>query len=174
MGIFAIFLGKSEAPVDFGDRHAWKSTNNLKVYIYPDIKRKSIIKLAFNVWSEATDDKFKFVYTDDKYNSDIDVNFSQNYIIRCYDTNAIGCTLVKSYARGGEILHASIQISSSPFMKESSDKVYTVILHEIGHAMGIAKHSQNRNSIMYTYTTDSKKQKIGYEELYRLKKLYKW
>ena len=58
--------------------------------------------------------------------------------------------------------------SGELFSNEILDKI---CLHEIGHAIGLWRHSFNKNSIMYAKTTiDGIKQTILKEDIERLKK----
>ena len=53
-----------------------------------------------------------------------------------------------------------------------NDAVYTVMLHEIGHAIGLIEHSDNPLSIMYA--TEDDRQEILKSDLKRLNGIYGW
>ena len=61
-----------------------------------------------------------------------------------------------------------IPLKTSGGVTLSKDGVYTSMLHEIGHAIGIADHSKNPKNIMYP-VIDVKREITKYDlgELYR-------
>ena len=47
------------------------------------------------------------------------------------------------------------------------------MIHEIGHAIGLVEHSQDKKSLMYPYKI-SRNQTITQDDLAELAKLYGW
>jgi predicted Zn-dependent protease len=71
------------------------------------------------------------------------------------------------------MLHAKIYIAEkdSNMQSLSEDAVFTVMLHEIGHAIGL-EHTNNRMSIMYPSEDD--RQEILQSDLKILGGIYGW
>ena len=74
-------------------------------------------------------------------------------------------------SRGNSIVFAKIQISASGQGNTrtlNQDEVYSVMLHEIGHAIGLS-HNSNPKSVMY-YASGANR--ISSEDIKNLKKEY--
>lgn len=138
----------------------------IKVYIPGDSYSSQIMKNAFLQWQTRTNSAvwFNFIGSDKQENADITVHFVDTNT-KCGSLSAIGCTHYKVNADGFYV-HNDIYIASRTVMQLVGDdgtvarkttaippeQVYRVMLHEIGHAIGIAQHSTNPNSIMYKYS----------------------
>ena len=96
----------------------------------------------------------------------------------CKNGDALGCTTyvsAKTLYGNKRILGVKIYISiydmnGKPMTK---NQVYTIMLHEIGHALGL-EHSKDPNSLMYTGTNSemAEDQEILPEDVKALYDLY--
>ncbi len=150
----------------------WEDPQHLKVYIQPGLERSEMMKRAFAEWSRLTKNKVVFYYVDSLEKADIDVVFVDRLATNF--GRAIGLTDCKYYQSNNHMFHAQIIIPAKATNGRplTRDDVYTSMLHEIGHAIGIVQHSTNPNNIMYPFI-DAKREITKYDlaELYRI---YGW
>lgn len=141
----------------------WRSMP-IRVYIpeYGDYTKLMI--RAFNDWQRITNNVVCFKRVNKQSESDIYVGFV-DYVSTCKDGNAVGCT-VYSY-RNGFFTQNYIEIGTKESRmsynkagkvtknedQRSAEHIYGVMLHEIGHALGL-KHNEDPDSIMYAYDLD--------------------
>lgn len=148
----------------------WFNPRVLKTYIQPGHPRTIMMKHAFAEWSRVTQNKFVFRYVDNPKVAQIEVYFVK--IIPNADRE-VGLTETQRLSNG-KLIHAVIKIAdrSVKGAKLRDDSVYTTMLHEIGHAMGLLEHSNNPMSVMYPVVNDA--QEILSADLKRLAKIYGW
>ena len=142
----------------------------IKVYIPGNSYTSKIMKNAFLQWQTRTDSAVWFTFlNDNKQNeADITVIFVENNTY-CGNSSAIGCTHTRT-DDNGYYTHNDIYIAYK-FVHElvgddgtvarktyaiSAPQIYRIMLHEIGHAIGINQHSNKPNSIMYAYSLNEK------------------
>lgn len=149
----------------------WANPKHLNTYIQPGLERSTMMEHAFAEWSRLTKNKVVFYYVDSPKDADIEVIFVDR--VPGNMQNATGLTNCL-YSAKHEMIHAKILIpaKSTAGRTLSRDDVYTSMLHEIGHAIGIVVHSTNPNNIMYPLI-DAKREITKYDlaELYRI---YGW
>lgn len=154
----------------FAGQKRWSNPKRIKTYIQPGLERSQMMKRAFAEWSRLTKNNIVFYYVDSAKKADIDVIFVD---ILSGPNGRAGLTRC-IYSIDGEMVHATIWIpaKTSDGKILSRDEVYTSMLHEIGHAMGIVEHPKNPHNIMYPLI-DSKREISKYDlgELYRI---YGW
>lgn len=145
----------------------WENPKHLNTYIQPGLGRSTMMKHAFAEWSRLTKNKVVFYYVNDPNKADIEARFVD--ILPGLPSGVAGLTNIK-YNQQHMMLKAVIYIplKTSGGMTLSKDGVYTSMLHEIGHAIGIADHSKNPQNIMYP-VIDVKREITIYDlgELYR-------
>lgn len=145
--------------------------DRIKVYIPPN-KNATMMKHAFEEWQRLTNNRIRFYFVNDPKISKMDVYFVDKINTRnmAHLSRALG---VAESRKAKRIHHVNIEIATYTQNGRplSKDEIYTVMLHEIGHGLGLG-HSKNRNSIMYpqAYTH----LEIIQEDLNNLKRIYNW
>ena len=125
----------------------------LPIYVhiedYGDYTRQ--MKKAFLAWEDISEELVRFEFLNRPSNANIHVKFV-DYVENCNSELAIGCT--RMTARGGQYYQAQVEIALNLKYKDGVLRpikdVYSVMLHEIGHAIGLG-HSESIDSIMYPY-----------------------
>jgi len=150
----------------------WQNPNSIRTYIEPNNK-KELMKQAFAKWSQATNNKIVFKYVSSPDDAQITVKFVKDAEKATNMKNALGVTY--PHHVNGIMVSADIKIADNApggaLLKK--DAVYRVMVHEIGHAIGILEHSPDPLSVMY-YAKASRSQDISSADLKVLNKLYGW
>lgn len=168
LGIFLCIFGISIKGFAETNKY-WFNPKFLKTYIPPNHPRTEMMKHAFAEWTKLTERKFVFRYVTSPNTAHIRVHFVEQ--IPNADRE-IGLTKFRFINR--KMTHAQIYIAekTSKGKQLGDNAVYTVMLHEIGHAMGINKHSNNPLSVMYP--TENDVQEILKSDLETLAEIYDW
>jgi predicted Zn-dependent protease len=163
-GMICNFAYSTETP------KKWLYPKQIKTYIPADHKRSEMMKHAFMEWSRKTNNNVVFKYVDTPQNAQLQV-FFVNTIPNA--DREIGLTK-SNFLQSGKIIRAQIFIAekTSDGRVLGNDSVYTVMLHEIGHSIGIYEHSKNPKSIMYP--TEDDIQEILSSDLKTLGNIYGW
>ena len=139
----------------------------IKVYI-PNYGYKSQwMRAAFQEWQTKTYSAVWFIYLGEnkKDEADISVYFVEK--VNCNSPSAIGCTHYQY--QNGFYTHNDIEIGSKYVVELKGDdgtvarrtcdvqdsQIYGIMLHEIGHAIGIQEHSNDPNSVMFKYNLNN-------------------
>lgn len=148
----------------------WLYPNKIRTYIPPNHRRTVMMKHAFAEWTRLTNKKVLFYYVSSPDKAQLKVSFVK--MIPNADRE-IGLTKYK-FLQSGKIVGADILIAekTSDGRQLGNDAVYTVMLHEIGHAIGIGEHSNDPMSIMFPMEDD--RQEILKSDLKKLNSIYGW
>lgn len=164
----------------FAESIPWQNPKMLYTYIPPD-KYSDLMKEAFAYWSKITNNKIVFKYVSDPSKALIKVTFVKDAVKATSIEHSLGVTyskykivyndkgVGKLYRKNANICIASNKPGGGLMLK---DAIYRVMVHEIGHAIGL-EHSQDRTSIMY-YAKGGYNTTIKPEDLAAVNKLYGW
>ncbi len=151
----------------------YHASGEFKTYIQPNHKYSVMMKHGFQEWQRVTKQRFKFRFVTNDKTADFRV-----YFVKKIDKNrfsdldrAIGVT--RTMYRGKKIYKATIWIADRTQDNRtlSRDEVYTTMLHEIGHGLGL-NHVNERDSIMYPQA--DVRLEISRRDLRTLAKMYRW
>ena len=159
------FTNSSFAYIDQTGPHWEKSPIN--VFISSNNQQSTQIKNAFQAWQNASENKIKFVYTNNEKISDIIVKFnstindSKNSVARADIT-------IKDKA----IIKGEITIFTNKIANVNNKIAENIFLHNIGLTIGLPLNERKPSSIMCPNFTES--QRILKKDVIKLYKIYGW
>lgn len=152
---------------DVDKAYTWKNPKSIKVYI-PDHEHRKAAVNAFRTWDGALDEKVNFEIVYSEQDANITLGFVEGF-----DNKKQGVT--RCYNDGKNIIKANILISlNNPLTQAKNDDnaLTNIILHEIGHSLGILGHSNNRNDIMYPTTDTFQDRSLSKRDINTVFKIY--
>jgi predicted Zn-dependent protease len=167
--IFIIFAGLfllSMPSFAVGDNGFSWANKNLKVYIPQNGDASGMMQRAFKKWQDKSFGQLTFTYVEKKDTANIVVVFANK-------TDGTDNSDIGSYSltiKGGNITSAEITIVPD-FKKYSKDMIYTVMLHEVGHSLGLTDSKRNLG-IMHSPVSET--QDIISNDMIKLFRLNGW
>ncbi len=138
------------------------SPGNVKGY---NDQLKELLKEAFADW-EKKSGTISFKFTDEAASADITCLWVEE--------GKRGLSIEVGHAiqkvSGDEIMHATVELETKDANHNQDVELKNVMLHEIGHAIGIRNHSQSAKDIMYFQESSSRE--LSEADLATLKALY--
>ena len=159
---FIFATGVNAAQTTISSSPHWESFN-ITVYIPPEQPKTETMRHAFERWQRMTQNKLTFTFVE-KQPAQISVNFTDK--VNGNDGPIGICSLM---TEGKYIKQAEISIATEGTQQYSDDLVFTTMLHEIGHALGLIDSTRKYRSIMhFPITEDQDILSIDLERLYKV------
>lgn len=150
---------------DKGEANAWRKMP-VSVYIQNNVYAPQVLQ-AFQTWQNSLGGVVRFTLSQNPNTANIKVTFANNL-----PQNNVGLT--SNSSSGGAIQSSHIQLVNPPNPNLNNNFMYSVALHEIGHALGINGHSSSKGDVMYpSVTSRTEKQKLSSRDILTVKWLYK-
>ncbi len=135
----------------------WESNRlPLKVYVVPANgvrgyrpEFSSQMEQAFHSWEEASNNKLRFLPVTTREGADITLTWTDD-VHKLDSPDEGGEARVKFGSKG--VTHSDIFILTHNDItgrENTTDQVYGVCLHEIGHSLGLLNHSPNAHDVMF-------------------------
>lgn len=142
----------------------------IKIFVQQSKYRQTALK-AFQEWQYKSNGKVKFTIVKTEKEAQIKVYFVDK-ITNPISHNNLGITNLKYIINMNTSAEIEILQRTDSNQMRSHKQIYPVVLHEIGHALGISGHSKSNNDIMYEndYTNDIH---LSNRDIYTLKEIYK-
>lgn len=142
------------APMDAKVIHWDKNSFPLSVSFSQEVSVPSYYEMkartAFDTWQRMSDGFFKFEYTNG--DADIEVKFVPLGLSARGEQGHLGNpAFTTPLIENGKLKKMTIFVHDRDRHSRyyPQDAVYTFVLHEISHALGVMGHSQNANDLMY-------------------------
>ncbi len=119
---------------------------------------QDVLKQAFMDWQAASNGLVSFIFVDSPGKADIECSWTAN-AKRLNNTAEAGEAKLATNRQG--IVHGTIQLLTVPLVPSlpiTENRLRTTCLHEVGHALGMAGHTQNPDDIMFfsAHVTDER------------------
>lgn len=165
--LLLVFIACSQLPAFSADDYLdeidfvkyWDEPRNITVWVQPN-KYQDIAYDAFRVWMNAANGCVKFVDSNSSKTANIKVLFSDKTRI-IGEGNAVGVT---QYGIRTQTIIVATKMASRMEIK-------AVLLHEIGHALGVG-HINDRMSIMYYNTGNAAGRRLTNRDVATIRRMY--
>jgi len=145
---------------------------NMPVNVYiQENPYKKVVESAFTTYNNTFNSLIMFSFTENPNNAQIKVTFPNRIENANADQYVAGLT--NNFSSGKYIQSSNIQLlTQKNGVNLPSTAVYNTTLHEIGHALGVNGHSQNKDDIMYAQTESSRTAYLTARDIATLKIMY--
>jgi hypothetical protein len=121
----------------------------IPVYIQTDTYT-SDMRNAFKTWQNETGGRVKFVFVA-KEAAKVEVSFVDKV------DGSDGPFGAYSVSKSGNVItSAKIKLATKGSKKYSKDEIYSSMLHEVGHILGLSEATRKKSSIMYMPVPENK------------------
>ncbi len=137
----------------------------ISVYI-PKDDNAAAMQRAFLRWQRESSGKAAFKFVEDEKNADVNVTFAEKVDGSDGPIGAYNLTISGMEIQKAEIILAT---KSPNIKKYSRNYIFTVMLHEIGHILGMSDNQRKPSSIMYMPVSEEQDiMKIDIRKLYTI------
>jgi Flp pilus assembly protein TadD len=128
---------------------------------------------AFQQWSAASDGKIHFLFVDSKYLANITCKWTDNFAEAEAETEADGAN-TNMFVADGSSLWANIYILTRTHDSNSVTNacMHHTCLHEIGHAIGLVKHSPVHTDVMFAFEENEPSTERSKRDILTIRRLY--
>lgn len=133
---------------------------------------KASAKKAFTEWQTKTQGIVRFYFVESAKDAQITVSFLDD-ISHTTSGDALGITNLSIV--GGKYINRAemnIKVTTNSGAKQSTAQVYSIVLHEVGHALGVRGHSRNKYDVMYP-SDDNYRNVLSNRDINTVKQIYK-
>uniref|UniRef100_A0A3Q3KXK3 Matrix metallopeptidase 17b n=1 Tax=Mastacembelus armatus TaxID=205130 RepID=A0A3Q3KXK3_9TELE len=157
----------------------WTRRNiNWRLHSYPSYSHlsremvRSLVFYALRVWAEPTPLEFHEVSVNSPEAADLQVDFLQGYHGDSYPFDGAGGAVGHAFFPSDHARAGGVHLDTD---EEWGTDLFTVLVHEFGHALGLP-HSSSRNSVMRPYyqgpAGDPLHYSLGPQDLEQITQLY--
>ena len=132
---------------------------------------RQILEASFSTWQKESAEVVRFSYVEDAKKADIECHFT-NDLTRVPVVIEGGHTIFVDSTGGRVSAEIVILIKGADGKVNSDDFLRAIALHEIGHALGLAGHSDSASDIMFA-SVSHEMHNLSPRDIATLKALYK-
>ncbi|MBQ8886325.1 MAG: matrixin family metalloprotease [Candidatus Gastranaerophilales bacterium] len=160
----------------------WNNSQPITFSIFSDgtVSTDSIVavKKAFQAWQTATNGTVKFKEQTENKRANICVNFTENVVGKgIYKPELAGKTTPTIQGNTLKRMDVNIRRFSEKGRTYTKEQIYSLALHEIGHALGLSGHSADSRDVMHhtgdMVTPETRVKQISDRDINTLNLLYK-
>ncbi len=121
----------------------------------------SNVKKSFEIWSKALDNQLRYQMVRTAADADIKVLWVDrlNSVGQANNGNiSYQAGITTPYYEGGLLKQMTIELATLDLdgKPHNQSTLFPVTIHEMGHALGLLNHSDDKNDVMYPATTDNR------------------